>query len=299
MGELHPRNRHKGRYDMTQLTQYNEELSRFVARNKYGDLSIDFFDPQAVKELNRALLSCYYGVEYWDIPPQALVPPIPSRADYIHYAADLIGAARRDVKCLDIGVGANCIYPIIGVSEYGWSFVASDIEPASLDSARAIVDRNTQLVGRIELRLQCNRDSIFEGVINGDDYFDLTVCNPPFHDSPESAVKGSARKIRNLKATSKGGKRSKIDVDKKSPTLNFAGQSNELWCEGGERAFVSKMIRESVKFKRNVGWFTSLISKEDNLPHLKRELREVGASHSRCIDMSQGNKRSRLLAWGF
>lgn len=284
---LHPRNRHRGRYDLERLIEAHPDLERFVAENKFGDRSINFFDPKAVKSLNYALLRLYYGVQYWDIPPSALTPPIPGRADYIHYLADLIGV-KDGVRCLDIGVGANCIYPIIGSHEYGWSFVGSDIDPLSIENAREIVERNTTLRGRVELRLQMHKESIFEGVIEQGDYFDVTICNPPFHDSPESAQRGTLRKLRNLK----GGKNAKN-------ILNFSGSANELWCDGGELRFITTMIRESANHKKSCGWFTTLVSNEDNLRPLRRELNRLCVREVRTIDMHQGNKRSRILAWRY
>ncbi|RTY85461.1 DUF890 domain-containing protein, partial [Staphylococcus aureus] len=90
--ELHVRNLHRSRYDFPQLIKTCPELAPFVRLNPYNDLSIDFSDPQAVKMLNKALLKHFYGIQYWDIPQDFLCPPIPGRADYIHYLADLLSA---------------------------------------------------------------------------------------------------------------------------------------------------------------------------------------------------------------
>ena len=127
---LHARNRHRSRYDFPLLVKEHPELSRFVRVNEYDDESIDFADPAAVRSLNKALLKLYYGITHWDIPENYLCPPIPGRADYIHHVADLLRSCNNSViprgtsvTVLDIGVGANCIYPIIGVKEYGWHFV--------------------------------------------------------------------------------------------------------------------------------------------------------------------------------
>ena len=89
--ELHPKNKHNGQYDFTKLTEDYPPLKKFVSLNPYGSQTIDFFNPQAVKALNKALLISYYGIRYWDIPKNYLCPPIPGRADYIHYIAELIG----------------------------------------------------------------------------------------------------------------------------------------------------------------------------------------------------------------
>ena len=195
--ELHTRNKHNGQYDFSLLIENYPPLKKFVSLNPYGTNTINFFDPHAVKALNKALLITYYGIQYWDIPKGYLCPPIPGRADYIHYIADLIQAEEgnrnegseenKKSRCLDIGVGANCIYPIIGHTEYGWTFVGSDIDPVSITNARKIVTCNPILAHKIDLRLQKDSKKIFDGIIAPDDYFDVTICNPPFHSSKEEA----------------------------------------------------------------------------------------------------------------
>ena len=75
--QLHARNLHRSRYDFPQLIKSCPELAPFVRPNPYGDLSINFSDPNAVKMLNKALLKHFYGIDYWDIPKDYLCPPIP------------------------------------------------------------------------------------------------------------------------------------------------------------------------------------------------------------------------------
>lgn len=287
--ELHPRNRHNQPYDFPHLIEAFPPLEAFVGRNKYGTLSVDFFNPQAVKALNGALLAHHYGILHWDLPPHYLCPPIPGRADYIHYLADLLEADPvEQVRCLDVGVGANCIYPIIGCVEYGWSFVGADIDAVALENARQIVDQNPALSGRVELRRQDDPQSIFCGIIQPDDFFHATLCNPPFHSSMEQARRGTLRKLTNLK-----GHR----INKAS--LNFGGQSNELWCAGGELRFLQDMISQSRLFQKNCRWFTSLVSKEENLEPLYAKLKATGVAQYRTIEMRQGQKSSRILAWRY
>jgi len=292
---LHSRNRHRERYDFNQLIKSCSELAQFVKLNVYHDESIDFFDPEAVKMLNRALLKHYYDIDFWDIPPNYLCPPIPGRADYIHYAADLLSGVNNgkipvgnQIKCLDIGVGANCVYPIIGKKEYGWSFVGSDIDPVSIESAAKIVESNTTLKKDVELRWQVHPRDIFNGIICSDDRFDLTVCNPPFHASLAAAQSGTLRKLNNLNSK-------KID----HPRLNFGGQNHELWCKGGEELFVHDMIGQSKQFATSCYWYSTLISKESNLKGVYEALKKVDAVEVRTIPMGQGNKISRIVAWTF
>lgn len=292
---LHPRNKNRERYDFNALLVSSPDLKPFVSLNKYGDESIQFSDPEAVLALNKALLKHHYNVSEWDIPKGYLCPPIPGRADYIHHIADLLCSSNygtiptgSKIKCFDVGVGANCIYPIVGNNEYGWSFIGSDTDPVAVESAEDIVDQNPTLIDQVDIRLQNSSKDFFYGIIAKDELFDLSVCNPPFHASAEEAQEKSLRKQSNL---------SKKKVTKS--VLNFGGQSNELWCEGGEERFVRNMIRQSKKFEKNCFWFSSLISKESILNSINSALEEIGAVEVKTIPMGQGNKISRIVAWTF
>ena len=296
-GQLHPRNRHQGRYDFPALIKTSPELAAFVIINPYGKESIDFANPAAVKVFNRALLKQFYGIEHWDIPADYLCPPIPGRADYLHYLADLLASSNggeiprgAQVRALDIGMGANCIYPLLGNREYGWQFLGSDIAASAIASAQTIVRSNPGLSDAIELRQQQDAGHIFQGLLHSDERFDLTLCNPPFHASAEEASSGSKRKWRNL---------GKLDPKRKLPVLNFGGQAAELWCQGGEAAFVARLIKESVEVGQQVLWFSSLISKASNLPGVYAALKKAGALEVRTVEMAQGQKQSRFVAWTF
>lgn len=293
--ELHSRNKNRERYDLSALIASNPELKNYVKPNKFGDDSIDFSNPIAVKLLNKALLSHYYGIQYWEFPDDNLCPPIPGRAEYIHRIADLLGESNfgriptgDKIMCLDVGIGANCIYPILGVTEYGWKFIGSDIDPKSIASAENIISANPSLKDKIECRLQKHPKNIFHGIISADDKIDVSICNPPFHSSLEDAQEGTRRKIKNL-----SGKREKI------PELNFAGISNELMCEGGEYEFINTMVIESKKIAKNCYWFSTLVSKQSNLKGIYKALEKSEANEIKTIPMGTGNKSSRIVAWTF
>jgi 23S rRNA (adenine1618-N6)-methyltransferase len=294
---LHPRNRHQGRYDFGELTRACPELGAFVRPNPYQDASIDFADPAAVRTLNRALLASYYGIQRWELPAAYLCPPIPGRADYIHHAADLLAAdggripRGPAVRVLDIGVGASCIYPILGHCEYGWRFLGSDIDPGALAAAARIVQGNPALDGAIELRLQPAPGRVFQGMLRAEERFDLVLCNPPFHGSPEEAREGTRRKLANLGLARPGAGR--------PPVLNFGGQGAELWCPGGEEGFLGRMIAESARIPAQCLWFSSLVSRAASLPGIRQALKRAGAAATRTLEMAQGQKRSRVVAWTF
>jgi 23S rRNA (adenine1618-N6)-methyltransferase len=292
---LHPRNPHRFRYNFPELIKSSPELAPYVTVNQYGNESINFADPYAVKALNRALLKHFYGVSNWDIPDNYLCPPIPGRADYIHYLADLLASGNegtiprgKNISILDIGTGANCVYPLIGSREYGWHFTGTDIDTVSIGSAQKIIDSNTSLSDYITLRLQKTPSAIFSGIIKQDEFFDAVICNPPFHSSPEEAKMGTLRKLSNLNL------KKTTDV-----TLNFGGQNMELWTPGGEETFVRRMIEESTEIHNNCLWFTTLISKKTTLPGIYKLLKKVKAADVRTINMSQGQKTSRIAAWSF
>lgn len=292
---LHPRNFHQGRYNLEELSVTLPELKEFIFINEFGNLTLDFADPKAVKSLNRALLKHFYQLKFWDIPEGFLCPPIPGRADYIHYLADLLIETNGGktpigtrIKVLDIGTGANLIYPILGNASYGWSFVGSELNPQAIKSAQQILSANPHLKEKIEVRNQPDPSQIFSGIIQKEEFFDLTMCNPPFHESAEAAQEGSMRKVRNL--TGKAVSNAK---------LNFGGQASELWTEGGELEFIRKMILESSRFKSQVFWFTTLISKSENLKPIEAMLKNSGVQVQKTIQMAQGNKQSRFVAWTF
>jgi len=289
---MHPRNRHQGRYDFEQLTKSCPELTAFVVKTPRGESSIDFANAVAVQTLNRALLKHFYGISHWEIPKGYLSPPIPGRADYVHRVAELLrskgGAYPRGaaVRVLDVGVGANCIYPIIGHAEYGWTFVGSDVDPVALESAKNIVDSNQNLTGAVELRLQISPEKILAGIIRPDEKFEALICNPPFHASLEEAEAASRHKWKHL---------GHGDTAKR----NFGGQGRELWFPGGEAAFVRRMIEESAALKMNVRWFTALISKEESLASIENAMKKSGVTDRRTMAMEQGQKKSRIVAWTF
>lgn len=286
---LHPRNVHREGYDFQLLAKKHSKLKGHIFENEYGNLTIDFSVPSSVKALNAALLSVHYGVPHWDIPDGYLCPPVPGRADHIHYIADLIGSKKGEKeqrKILDIGTGSNCVYPLIGYAVYGWQFLASEVDPKAYKAARAIVETNN-LTKNITLSFQKEAKKIFFGVVRREETFDACICNPPFHASQEEAAEATNRKWSNLGKTHKKG------------SLNFGGQSTELSYPGGEVEFIKNIIHESRKLPKLCTWFTTLVSKKASLAPLRRSLASAKVKEIKEIEMGQGQKISRILAWRY
>ena len=284
---MHPDNVHNGSYDFPKLLAAYPMLKEYVFTNEYDTQTIKFSNPKAVKALNTALLKAYHNIDYWEFSDQNLCPPIPSRADYLYYLHDLLRASSfnaKPTKILDIGTGASCIYPLLGNALFDWHFVASDIAEKTLESAQNSITKN-KLETKIILRKQTRKKHILTGVIQADDFFFATLCNPPFYKSKEEAIKTNLRKLRNLKINTKG--------------RNFGGNANELWYKGGEVAFIKNYSNESVQYQNQVYWFTSLVSQGKNLPLLYKHLAKIGAKTVKTITMEQGHKITRFIAWRF
>jgi len=278
---LHENNKHKNGYDFKFLKEKYPQISAFVIE-KFDKETIDFSDPVAVKEFNKALLFAYYNIKDWNFPDENLCPPIPGRVDYIHHLADLI-TDEKEVNVLDIGTGASCVYPLLGASVYNWNFVATDIDLDSLDYSQDIIDDNN-LDAKIKLRQQFDELNVLKGITEEDDAFTLTMCNPPFYKSEEEARGANRRKSRNLG---------------NNTVRNFAGNSNELWYLGGEKAFLHTYLYESSLQPELSKWFTSLVSKKENVKSLQDSAKKLKVKEFKVIPMSQGNKVTRIVCWRF
>jgi len=281
--------------------------------------TIKFADANAVRALNTALLVADYNIapHYANILPEnSLIPPVPGRADYIHYVADLLGSEAgripqgSSVRGLDIGTGASVIYPLIATSAYGWSMIATEINPTSIQSARRIIEAN-ELEDLIDLRWQESEQNIFDGIWKPNEEIDFVMCNPPFFDSIESFQAENARKIRGLarggmnkksRNASKETREARKSEVQGSSSNNFGGTDSELWCKGGEVSFVRRMIDESKsrRYRHQFLWCTSLVSREINFEKIEKYLRKNAQPKDiRRISFGAGNKSASILAWTF
>lgn len=283
---LHPRNIHNKGYYFSELIEIYPDLKEFVFVNNYGTETIDFANPDAVKKMNRALLMKHYNISFWDFPDDNLCPPVPGRVDYIHHLADLLKVSNinENATIIDVGVGANCIYPLLGNAVYHWHFIGTDIDKKSIDRAEKIIKKN-KLSEFIQLKQQKDSTQIFQGILNENDQFSATMCNPPFFRSQKEAMEANARKLEGLG-----------NIEK---TRNFSGKQQELWYKGGEKAFIHTYLYESSKFKTQCFWYTTLVSKKENVQSMYDSLNKLGATDIKTIPMHQGNKVTRIVAWTF
>ena len=285
---MHKLNKHSKGYDFKVLQANSPELKAFVFTNTFGNETIDFANPKAVKALNTALLKQHYGIDYWEFPDAHLCPPIPGRVEYIHLIHDLLKASKihKEVTVLDIGTGATCIYPLLGQAEYGWRFITSEIDKKAANNAQDIIDKNN-LNAQIELRFQDNPQHILTGILNTSEQITVAMCNPPFYKNEAEALEHTQRKLKGLGKTSD------------STVRNFGGTAKELWYSGGEKAFLHNYLYQSSLLKGNCFWYTSLVSKKEHIKSMQASLKTLGATKIKILDMSLGNKKSRVVAWTF
>ncbi|KAK2196329.1 bifunctional METTL16-RlmF family/S-adenosyl-L-methionine-dependent methyltransferase superfamily/Ribosomal RNA large subunit methyltransferase F [Babesia duncani] len=287
----------------------------------------NFNHPDAVYHLSKAILKKNYNLDLQlpcactglcsdeedksEFVDRFLAPCIPNRADYIHYLADLLNNPYPEMegqnkvenynplqpvfknsmlKILDIGTGANVIYPLLGNAEYKWKFVATDISPEALQVAHANISLNG-LTQEIELRQQYNHLAMFSGVMKSHERFMASICNPPFHHSlhqinsnPKVSTLGRKEELLfthfNTSVTYSS---QYMDQNHKQPLvlghLGYTFTANPL--DHGELAFIEIMFSESRFYAHNVVWFTSLVARATTLKRIKNTIH----SHMRMYQM--------------
>ena len=290
---MHLQNPYQKRYDIKRLVEHYPSLQKFIVLNPSGEETIDFSSSSGVYALNKAMLLADFNLTEYHLPTGYLIPPIPGRLDYLLHIRDFLSEKYNipldsKLRGLDIGAGANGIYCILAVQHLNWSMVGAESDAKAIEIAKANMHHTKTLQDKVEMRHQENKSFLLKNIIKSQEQFDFTICNPPFHSSREEAVKGSFRKIKNL-----GG-----PMDNKELTLNFEGQANELWCNGGEALFIKRLIKESIMFKNRVKVFSSLVANSNNLLKIEKQLKKVKANYH-IIPMVRGNKKTRSILWWF
>ncbi|WP_397362375.1 23S rRNA (adenine(1618)-N(6))-methyltransferase RlmF [Olleya sp. R77988] len=285
---MHKKNKHVEDYNFDLLAEAYPNLEPFIFTNANNKKTIDFANPKAVKALNAALLKLHYDINFWEFPDHFLCPPIPGRVDYIHHISDLLQRSKltEDITVLDVGTGANCIYPLLGSAAYDWNFIGVDSNDDALEIAQNIVDQNN-LQDKIKLIKQSDATHVLTDVLKDTDKVTVTMCNPPFFKNEADAHQATQRKLKGLGQPTD------------EMVRNFAGQAHELWYKGGEKAFLHTYLYESSLLKTQSFWYTSLVSNKDNIKTINQSLRKLGATAVLTIGMDIGNKKSRIVAWTF
>lgn len=107
------------------------------------------------------------------------------------------------------------------------SFRSADMpsqnESSTIDDAKPYVLENAESLDQDQEEGCYKGPPILVGVVRDGESFDFCMCNPPFFDSMEDAGL--------------------------NPRTSCGGTSAEMVCPGGERAFITRIIEDSVQLK--------------------------------------------------
>ncbi|KAI7904854.1 uncharacterized protein BX663DRAFT_431029 [Cokeromyces recurvatus] len=267
---MHPRSVFNSEPDFKQLAEEFESFKKYVKIGTNNRGYIDFKDPQAV-----------------DFPIDTLCPAVPNRLNYILWLEDLLDdtLSKEEKKCIkgiDIGVGASCIYPLLGcITNPSWSFLGTEINERSIQYANENIKRNN-LETRITIKHNPNANKIFLPSLLEDDVknYAFCMCNPPFYSSQEEIELGLLNK----------------EIE---PSSICTGSNNEMITEGGEFGFVKSMILESVILKKKIRWYTSMIGLKRTIRPLIRVLEDQQIYNYAVTSFTQGKTVRWAIAWSF
>ncbi|XP_060521193.1 U6 small nuclear RNA (adenine-(43)-N(6))-methyltransferase [Cylas formicarius] len=278
---MHPRNIYKKPPDFQQLALGYPEFRKYVKLDICGKVSFDFKDPDSLRVLSRTLLKKDFGLDV-QIPREKLVPTIPLRLNYILWMEDLLDFMQlgENIKGIDIGTGASCVYPLIAAKKNNWSMVGTEIDEKSVSFAKKNVESN-KLSSLITI-VRVQPDTFLKGAV-GNDPYDFCMCNPPFFSSfHEVHPFFKSRKI-----------------DRPRPKNAFVATANEVVSKGGEVEFIKHIIKESKELGDQLKLCSSMVGHKSSLPHLKAFLRELEVRSFKETEFCQGNTTRWGLAWTF
>eukprot|EP01084_Bolivina_argentea_P152073 265328_1 len=291
---MHPRNIY--RYNKPNYYKLSLKYKFFAQvlkqNNKTGDYYINYNDPKSNVMLTKVLLKNDFNLEF-EHPINHLCPPITQRLNYILWIQDLLQCINKNnnkYHGFDIGVGASCIFPLLGIKigeeqNQLWSFIASDIDEESIQFANKNIEINN-LNTKIKVIHQTNSEQIFKGIISkpkqtentkNDILFDFTVCNPPFFEHLEQTGLNNARN-------------------------NNATYSELVYEDGGEVGFIKLMIDEIIELKlyNKIRWFTTMLGKKSSIKLIENMINKTDMNVFIVTnEFFQGKQMRWGLAWTY
>lgn len=110
---------------------------------------------------------------------------------------------------------------------------------------------------------------------------DFTVCNPPFYSSSADLMASASAKSH-------------------PPYSACTGAAVEMVTPGGEVAFVTRMIKDSLVLKTKCQWYTSMLGKLSSVQSLLQVLQESQVKNWAVKEFIHGSKTRRwAIAWSF
>ncbi|TFK22029.1 hypothetical protein FA15DRAFT_644769 [Coprinopsis marcescibilis] len=300
---MHARNPYKNGIDFRRLTGNYESLRTHIYLTNDGQCSLDFRDENAqrcCRELTKAILKCDFGVDL-ELPEDRLCPPVPNRLNYILWIQDIIAASRwsksgpgtaeRRIRGLDIGTGASAIYPLLACSlEGGWQMVGTELDHKSYEYAKRNVDMS-DMSTRIQIR-EAGAEILGPLFDEREESFDFTMCNPPFYSSQTE--------IERLKGEKEGLPSQVCTGGELEMVYSGVASSDDDWeRQGGEVAFVGRMVSESARVRERCRWFTSMLGRLSSVPKITAVLKCFEISNYIVTEFVQGRTRRWAIGWSF
>ena len=271
------------RPDFLTLIKEFPELKKYKLKqneDNEDEFQFDWSNNELSLLMDKSILNYYFNIKYYDIPKGFLIPPIPSRINYINLINSIITKLINDIDIkniigIDIGTGANIIYPILGYSIYKWKFICTEINKEAYNNAKLILQKNN-LENNINIIKQNNKDNIFISILNRENKYIFSMCNPPYYNY-ENEIK--------------------LEDKKRDNEYNF----DEIYYKNGEYGFFQRYFEESICYKNNVFLYTILIGKKINAENIYDKL----SSYSDIIKIYNmqkiltGNNVRYIIYWSF
>ncbi|KAF9260061.1 S-adenosyl-L-methionine dependent methyltransferase [Marasmius fiardii PR-910] len=278
---MHPRNIYRQTPDFRQLAVSYPPLKHFLQPHPN---CIDFQDEEAQRCVTEALLHRDFDLEV-QLPRNRLCPPVPNRLNYILWIQDIVRACEvvageQAVVGVDIGTGASAIYPLLGCRlEPSWSFVVTELDDLSESHAQKNVRANN-LSDRVRIMKATATGPILIPLSDPSQNFYFTMCNPPFYSSTEDVVRSSEAK-------------------EFGPSAVCTGATVEMITEGGESAFVRRIVEESLVFGTRCKWYTSMLGKLSSVGEVVESLKANSIENYALTEFVQGQTRRWAVGWSF
>ena len=269
--------------DFLTLIKEFPELKKYILKqneDNEAEFQFDWSNNELSLLMDKSILNYYFNIKYYDIPKGFLIPPIPSRINYINLINSIITKLINDIDIkniigIDIGTGANIIYPILGYSIYKWKFICTEINKEAYNNAKLILQKNN-LENNINIIKQNNKDNIFISILNRENKYIFSMCNPPYYNY-ENEIK--------------------LEDKKRDNEYNF----DEIYYKNGEYGFFQRYFEESICYKNNVFLYTILIGKKINAENIYDKL----SSYNDIIKIYNmqkiltGNNVRYIIYWSF
>ena len=269
--------------DFLTLIKEFPELKKYILKqneDNEAEFQFDWSNNELSLLMDKSILNYYFDIKYYDIPKGFLIPPIPSRINYINLINSIITKLIKDIDIkniigIDIGTGANIIYPILGYSIYKWKFICTEINKEAYNNAKLILQKNN-LENNINIIKQNNKDNIFISILNRENKYIFSMCNPPYYNY-ENEIK--------------------LEDKKRDNEYNF----DEIYYKNGEYGFFQRYFEESICYKNNVFLYTILIGKKINAENIYDKL----SSYNDIIKIYNmqkiltGNNVRYIIYWSF